>query len=102
MTGDPKVSDTLDLFFRAHTVPVTPQKVFGAKRRITQPTDALILRCAATNDEKKELLCGAYICPEREGAEYVTISTVARLTLTNSCRIKDFLTPFVAIPDRDS
>jgi hypothetical protein len=65
------VADTLDLYFSAHTVPVTPQKAPGAKRRTTQPTDALIFRCATTNDEKKELLFGAYICAERGGAEYV-------------------------------
>jgi hypothetical protein len=65
------VADTLDLFFRAHTVPVTPQKEYRAKRRATQPKDALIFRCATTSDEKKELLFGAYICAERNGAEYV-------------------------------
>jgi hypothetical protein len=65
------MTDTLDPFFRAHTVPVAPQKAPGAKRRTTQPKDALIFRCATTNDEKKELLFGAYICAERKGAEYV-------------------------------
>jgi hypothetical protein len=65
------VTDRLDLFFRAHTVPVTPQKEYRSKRRATQPKEALIFRCATSNDEKKELLFGAYICAEREGAEYV-------------------------------
>ena len=65
------MADTLDLFFRAHTVPVTPQKEYRSKRRATQPKEALIFRCATINDEKKELLFGAYICAEREGAEYV-------------------------------
>jgi hypothetical protein len=32
----------------------------------------------------------------------LTLPTVVRLALTNSCRIKDFSTPFVAIPDTDS
>lgn len=65
------VADTLDLYFRAHTVPVTPQKEYRAKRHATQPKDALIFRCATSNDEKKELLLGAYICAEREGSVYV-------------------------------
>jgi hypothetical protein len=65
------VTDRLDLSFRAHTVPVTPQKEYRAKRRATQPKDALIFRCATNNDEKKDLLFGAYICAEREGSDYV-------------------------------
>ena len=65
------VADRLDLFFRAHTIPVTPQKEYRSKRRATQPKDALIFRCATTNDEKQDLLFGAYICAELEGAEYV-------------------------------
>lgn len=65
------VADTLDLYFRAHTIPVTPQKEYRAKRHATQPKDALIFRCATSNDEKKELLFGAYICAEREGSVYV-------------------------------
>lgn len=65
------MTDRLDLYFRAHTTPVTPQKEYRSKRRATQPKDALIFRCATTSDEKKELLFGAYICAERKGAEYV-------------------------------
>lgn len=65
------VADTLDLFFRAHTVPVTPQKEYRSKRHATQPKDALIFRCATTSDAKKDLLFGAYLCAELEGAEYV-------------------------------
>jgi hypothetical protein len=65
------VGDTLDQFFRAHTVPVTPQKEYRAKRHVTQPKEALIFRCATSNDERKEFLFGAYICAEREGAEYM-------------------------------
>ncbi len=65
------VADILDLFFRAHTIPVTPQKEYRLKRLATQPKDALIFRCATANDEKQELLFGAYICAELEGAEYV-------------------------------
>jgi hypothetical protein len=65
------MTDRLDLFFRAHTGPVTPQKEYRSKRRATQPKDALIFRCATTGDEKKNLLFGAYICAELENAEYV-------------------------------
>jgi hypothetical protein len=66
------VADTLDLCFRAHTVPVTPQKEYRSKRHKTQPKDALIFRCATTSDERKDLLFGAYICAELDGSEYVT------------------------------
>src|SRR5579872_3098393 len=65
------VADRLDLFFRAHTIPVTPQKEFRSKRQAHQPREALIFRCATTSDEKKDLLFGAYICAELEGTEYV-------------------------------
>jgi hypothetical protein len=65
------MADRLDLYFRAHTTPATPQEEYRSKRRATQPKEALIFRCATTNDEKKELLFGAYICAELKGAEYV-------------------------------
>ena len=65
------VADRLDLFFRAHTIPVTPQKEYRSKRRASQPKDALIFRCATTGDEKKDLLLGAYICGEPNDSEYV-------------------------------
>jgi len=65
------VVDRLDLYFRAHTIPVAPQKEYRSKRRATQPKNALIFRCTTTNDEKKDLLLGAYICAELEGTGYV-------------------------------
>jgi len=65
------VADRLDLFFRAHTIPVTPQKEYRSKRRAHQSKRALIFRCATTGDEKKELLFGAYICAELKNDEYV-------------------------------
>jgi hypothetical protein len=65
------MADRLDVYFRAHTVPVTPQKEYRSKRRAGKPKEALIFRCATTGDAKKDLLFGAYICAEREGAEYV-------------------------------
>jgi hypothetical protein len=65
------VADRLDLYFRVHTTPVTPQKEYRSRRHSTQPKDALIFRCATTGDEKNELLFGAYICAERKGAEYM-------------------------------
>ena len=65
------MADRLDLYFRAHTVPLTPQKEYRSKRRASQPKHALMFRCATTGDEKKDLLFGAYICAELEDAEYV-------------------------------
>jgi hypothetical protein len=65
------VTDRLDLYFRAHTTPVILQEEYRSKRRATQPKDALIFRCATTNDEKKELLFGVYICAELKNVEYV-------------------------------
>jgi len=64
------VTDRLDLHFRAHTIPVTPQKEYRSKRRASQPKQALIFRCATTADEKKDLLFGAYIGAELEGLEW--------------------------------
>src|SRR5450631_3511693 len=65
------VADRLDLYFRAHTITVTPQKEYRSKRRASQPKEALIFRSATTGDEKKDLLFGAYICAELEDAEFV-------------------------------
>jgi hypothetical protein len=65
------VTDRLDLFFRAHTTPIAPQKEYRSKRRTSQPKNALIFRCVTTGDEKKELLFGAYICAELKDKEYV-------------------------------
>ncbi len=65
------MTDKLDLYLRAHTTPVTPQKEYRSKRRASQPKGALIFRCATTSDEKKDLLFGAYICAELKDAEYV-------------------------------
>jgi hypothetical protein len=65
------MADRLDLYFRASTNPVTLQEEYRSKRRASQPKDALIIRCAKTTDEKKDLLFGAYICAELENAEYV-------------------------------
>ena len=65
------MTDRLDLYFRAHTVPVTPQKEYKSKRGATQPREALIFRCATTADAKRELLFGAYISAELERGEYV-------------------------------
>jgi hypothetical protein len=64
------MSDRLDLYFRAHTVPVTPQKEYRSKRRASQPKDAVIFRCVTTGDERQDLLFGAYICAELKGPEW--------------------------------
>ncbi len=65
------MSDRLDLFFRAHTVPVTPQKKYRSKRRANQPKDALIFRCVTTGDERQDLLFGAYVCAELQDSQFV-------------------------------
>ena len=58
------MGDRLDLYFRAHTVPVKEQE----QRRATWTTKtsdlALIFHCATTRDEKQDLLFGAYICAQ--------------------------------------
>src|ERR1039458_5877262 len=64
------MADRLDLYFRAHTNPVTPQKEYRSKRRASQPKAALIFRCATTADERRDLLFGAYICAELKNAEW--------------------------------
>jgi hypothetical protein len=65
------MTDRLDIYFRAHTIPATAQKEYRSKRRASQPKGALIFRCATAGDEKKDLLFGAYICAELKNEEYV-------------------------------
>jgi hypothetical protein len=65
------MGDRRDLYFRAHTVPVTPLKASRKSRYPDLPTNALIFHCATTNDEKQEFLFGAYICARLEGAHFV-------------------------------
>ena len=65
------MTDRLDIYFRAHTIPATAQKEYRSKQRASQPKGALIFRCATTGDEKKDLLFGAYICAELKNEEYV-------------------------------
>ncbi len=66
------MADRLDLYFRAHTTPVTPigEQPYS-NQRAAEATDALIFRCLTTADEKQELLLGAYICAQQEGGVYV-------------------------------
>jgi len=65
------MADRLDLYFRAHTIPVKPPKEHRANRH-TQPSEhALIFRCATTGDEKQDLLFGAYICARVKEGKYV-------------------------------
>ena len=63
--------DKLDLYFRAHTVPVKAQEESWAAGHVTEPEHALILHCVPTADERQDLLCGAYICAELENGSYV-------------------------------
>src|SRR6185312_12580076 len=65
------MGDRLDLFFRAHTVPVKPQKETWTEAHGSEPKHALIFRCTTTADENRELVVGAYICAELEDHKYV-------------------------------
>jgi hypothetical protein len=65
------MADRLDLHFRAHTVPVKPQKEHRTNRHAKRPEHALIFRCAKTDDEKQSLLFGAYICARIKDGKYV-------------------------------
>jgi len=65
------MADTLDLYFRAHTIPVKPQKEYWTDRHAAkEPEYTLIFRCATTADEWQDLLCGAYICAQRKEGQY--------------------------------
>jgi hypothetical protein len=65
------MADKLDLYFRAHTIPVNFQKEFWTNRQVRNPEHALIFRCATTVDKRQDLLFGAYICAQLEDANYV-------------------------------
>jgi hypothetical protein len=54
--------DRLDLYFRAHTIPIKEQEERRTSWNVTKPESALIFLCATTPDEKQDLLLGAYIC----------------------------------------
>ena len=65
------MADRLDLYFRAHTVPVKAQKESWTDGHDTEPQHALIFHCTTTAEEKQELLFGAYICAQLENAQFV-------------------------------
>ena len=65
------MTDKLDLFFRAHTIPGTKQKKYRKNRHATMPEDALIFRSVTTGDEKKDLLFGAYVCAQLQDSQFV-------------------------------
>ena len=65
------MADRLDLYFRAHTVPVNFQEERWTGGHGSEPEQALIFHCATTADEKQELLVGAYICAHLENSQYV-------------------------------
>jgi hypothetical protein len=65
------VADRLDLYFRAHTVPVEPEEEYSTDRRPEEPKHVLIFHCATTADERRELLFGAYICAELRNGKYI-------------------------------
>jgi hypothetical protein len=54
--------DKLDLYFRAHTIPVNNQKESWASGHVPEPESAVIFQCMHTADEKQDPLFGAYIC----------------------------------------
>ena len=88
------MADRLDLYFRAHTIPVKPQKEYRTKRRATQPKDALIFRCATTGDERQDLLFGAYICAEledRSASQRKLVCSTATTIPRNSRVLKRFV-----------
>jgi hypothetical protein len=64
------MTDRLDLYFRGHTVPVTPQKKHRRNRHRKTPEGALIFHCATTTDQTQDLLFGAYICAELEDGQF--------------------------------
>jgi hypothetical protein len=64
------MADRLDLYFRAHTIPVTLKEERRTNRCAKEPRHALIFRCATTADEEQDLLFGAYMCCELKGPEW--------------------------------
>jgi len=65
------MADKLDLYFRAHTIPVEFQKERWTDRHVTEPEQALIFHCATTDDEKQDLLFGAYICAQQIDGRHI-------------------------------
>jgi len=64
------MADRLDVYFRAHTVPVKLKEERRTGRRAKELEHALIFRCATTSDKRQDLLFGAYICAELKGPEW--------------------------------
>ncbi len=64
--------DKLDLFFRAHTIPVNYQEEERwAGGQVTEPKTAVIFHSVCTADEKQDPVFGAYICAQLEDGKYV-------------------------------
>ena len=64
--------DKLDLYFRAHAVPVKEQQERRTAWSTTKPDLALIFQCATTPDEKQDMLFGAYICAQFIDEKWIT------------------------------
>jgi hypothetical protein len=64
------MADRLDLYFRAHTVPLEFEKQDRADRRSKQPQEALIFHSVSTADEKQELVFGAYTCAKLNDGKF--------------------------------
>jgi hypothetical protein len=65
------VSDRLDLYFRAHTVPVGAQEERWVKGEANSPKEVLLFHCATTADERQDLMVGAYVCAELENGQFI-------------------------------
>jgi hypothetical protein len=65
------MADRLDLYFRAHTIPADAEEEGWTTGHLKQPEHALIFHCATTNDEKQDLLFGAYINAHLKDAQFI-------------------------------
>lgn len=75
------MTERLDVFFRAHTIPVNVQELEGKSFAAgvegwsggdaKEPEQALIFHCVTTDDEKQDLILGAYVCAELKDGEFV-------------------------------
>ena len=63
--------DRLDLYFRAHTIPIKPQEKQWTDGHVTEPEHAVIFHCVPTADEKQDPLFGGYICAQLDDGKYV-------------------------------
>ena len=65
------MADRLDLYFRAHTTPADAQTENWKTGDANSPKQALIFHCATTNDERQDLLFGAYISAHLKDGQFI-------------------------------